>query len=165
MRLSLRPLLSFLSFFLFSVSCFLSVRVSLSPVHHNVHPPVGPWIRVGRAVLDPRRGPGTAGVVLALGLGRGPVAVTAFGAWWRGAARPGGGRHSRATCMPEACGLASEWRMVTWGHAWGATVGRTTAWCGFSTRAWETSIMNCIVACTLKEGHKQKQFFLQTCRR
>lgn len=85
--------------------------------------PVGPWIRVGRAVLDPHRGPATAGVVRALGVGRGPVAVTAFAAWWRGAARPGAGRRSRATCMPEAFGLASEWRMVT-GKGEGGGEGR-----------------------------------------
>lgn len=91
---------------------FLSVRVSLSP---SLFFPVGLRIRVGRAVLDPHQGPVAAGLVLALGLGRGPVAVTAFGAWWRGAARPGAGRRSRATCMPEACGSASEWRMVPGG--------------------------------------------------
>lgn len=76
--------------------------------------PAGLWIRVGRAVLDPHQGPVTAGVALALVLGQGQVAATAFEAWCRGAARPGAGRRSRITCMPEACGLASELRMMTW---------------------------------------------------
>lgn len=57
-------------------------------------------------MLDPRQGPVTAGVVLVLGLGQGPVAVTAW------AARLGGGRQSRVTCMLEACSLASEWYIV-----------------------------------------------------
>lgn len=110
LSLSLSPSLSLLCILSWSFLC-LSVFLCLwstSPFF-----PVGLWIRVGRVVLDPHRGPVTAGVVLALGVGRGPVAVTAFEAWWRGAARLVGGRRSRATCMPEACGLASEWHMVT----------------------------------------------------
>lgn len=86
--------------------------------------PAGLWIRVGRAVLDPRRVPATAGVALALVRGRGQVAATASGAWCRGAPRPGAGRWSRATCMPEACVLASELAHGDTGYAWrGAASG------------------------------------------
>lgn len=103
-------------FFLFPLLnlSFPSILVCLSLTPPFL-PPAGLWIRVGMAVLDPHRVPVTAGVALALVQGRGQVAAAAFEAWCPGAPRPGAGRWSRATCMPEVCVLASEWRMVTRG--------------------------------------------------
>lgn len=51
--------------------------------------------------------------------------------------------------MPEACGLASEWRMVTWGARMRGYSGHNNSMeikkeCG--------NIMNATVACTLKHG-------------
>lgn len=135
----------------FCLSMFLCLRSTA------LFQTVGPWIRVGRAVLDPRRGPATAGVVLALGLGQGPVAVTAFGAWWRGEAKLGGGRQSRATCMPEAYGLASEWRMATGGTHEGLQWAQQQHGVDIKEEnEYVKDIMNGIVACTLK-GNNARQ--------
>lgn len=125
--------LSLVYLFFCILSLLLSVRVSLSAIRPSFLQ-VGLWIRVGRVVLDPHQGPVTAGLALALGQGRVQVAATAFEAWWRGAAKPGAGRRSRATCMPEAFGLASEWRMVTLGTHEGQQVGTTRAWCGLKKK-------------------------------